>query len=74
MVLNIHKCGVRGDEISLTKIWRACKITQIIIFSNNIVVFKTVYPSTFAYFWLTNTTRMTHLEDLHSTTILGTQI
>ena len=28
MVHNIHKCGVRGDEISLTKVWRACKITQ----------------------------------------------
>jgi len=31
--------------------------------ADNIVVFKTVYPSTIAYLWLTNTTRMTHLED-----------
>ena len=29
MVHDIHKCGVRGDEISFTKIWRACGITQI---------------------------------------------
>ena len=33
------------------------------IFSKNIVLFKTVYPSTIAHLWLTNTTRMTHLED-----------
>ena len=31
--------------------------------SDNIVVFKTVYPRTVVYLWLTNTTRMTHLED-----------
>jgi len=31
--------------------------------SDNIVVFKMVYPSTIAYLWLTNTMRMTHLED-----------
>jgi len=30
--------------------------------SDNIVVFKTVYPSTIAYLWLANTKRMTHLE------------
>ena len=29
MVHDIHKCGVRGDEISFTKVWRACGITQI---------------------------------------------
>ena len=28
-------------------------------------MFKTVYPSTIAYLWLTNTMRMTHLEDNH---------
>ena len=26
-------------------------------------MFKTVYPSTIVYLWLTNTTRMTHLEE-----------
>jgi len=26
-------------------------------------VFKTVYPSTIACLWLTNTTRMTHFEE-----------
>ena len=30
---------------------------------NYIVVFKMVYPSTIAYLWLTNTMRMTHLEE-----------
>jgi len=31
--------------------------------SDNIVVFKTVYPRTIVYLWLTNTTRMTQLEE-----------
>ena len=29
MVHYINKCGVRGDDISFTKIWRACGIAQI---------------------------------------------
>ena len=32
---------------------------------SNIVVFKTAYTRTIVYLWLTNTTRMTHLEAHH---------
>ena len=41
---------------------RAERWSWAIYISYNIAVFKTVYPRTFVYLWLTNTTRMTHLE------------